>query len=47
MSFSVNGEVLGIYTIDEVTKGDIGLGATTLDTSGLFVAFDNLVVKRP
>ncbi len=45
LSFTVNGTLLGNYTDSRLRRGDIAFIAVTYEEGGLWVAFDNLVVR--
>lgn len=47
ISFSVNGQSVGEFEDTELTHGDVGLLAGTLNTGGVKIHFDNVVVKQP
>lgn len=47
VSFSVNGQSVGEFEDTELTHGDVGLLAGTLNTGGVQIKFDNVLVKQP
>lgn len=47
ISFSVNGQSVGEFEDAELTHGDVGLLAGTLNTGGVKIHFDNVIVKQP
>jgi len=47
VSFSVNGQNVGEFEDTELTHGDVGLLAGTLNAGGVQIKFDNVLVTQP
>ena len=46
-TFTVNGQPAGTFSDDELTHGDAGLIAGTLNEGGVEIHFDNVIIRQP